>query len=73
MGITIPSILRDRVLKILSPEERWVIFVGPHEHHSNLLSWRQSLAEVIEISHDDEGLPDMDSLKLKLEAYKNIG
>ncbi|KAK4271533.1 hypothetical protein QN277_020217 [Acacia crassicarpa] len=66
-----PSILRDRVLKILTPEERWVIFVGPHELHSNLLSWRQSLDELIEISLDDEGLPDMDSLKLKLEAYKN--
>ncbi|KAI9080474.1 hypothetical protein K1719_037588 [Acacia pycnantha] len=73
MGITVPSILRDRFLKILSPEEIWVIFAGPHEHHSNLLSWRQSLAEVIEISLDNEGFPDMDSLKLKLEAYKNIG
>jgi selenocysteine lyase/cysteine desulfurase len=25
---------------------RWVVFTGPYEHHSNLLSWRQSLAEV---------------------------
>ncbi|XP_028766085.1 uncharacterized protein LOC114723983 [Neltuma alba] len=73
MGIAVPSILRDRVLKTLSPEERWVVFVGPHEHHSNLLSWRQSLAEVIEIGLDDEGLLDMDSLKVKLEAYKNTG
>ncbi|XP_054821083.1 uncharacterized protein LOC129319981 [Prosopis cineraria] len=73
MGVAVPSILRDKVLKILSPEERWVVFVGPHEHHSNLLSWRQSLAEVIEIDLDDEGLLDVDLLKLKLEAYKNTG
>ncbi|KAK4258248.1 hypothetical protein QN277_007719 [Acacia crassicarpa] len=73
MAIAVPSILRDRVLKTLSPKERWVVFVGPHEHHSNLLSWRQSLAEVIEIGLDDEGLLDMDSLKLNLEAYKNTG
>ncbi|KAI9083002.1 hypothetical protein K1719_035017 [Acacia pycnantha] len=73
MAIAVPSILRDRVLKILSPKERWVVFVGPHEHHSNLLSWRQSLAEVIEIDLDDEGLLDMDSLKHNLEAYKNTG
>ena len=73
MAISVPSILRHRVLKTLSPEERWVVFVGPHEHHSNLLSWRQSLAEVIEIGLDHEGLLDMDMLKLKLEEYKNSG
>ncbi|XP_054819036.1 uncharacterized protein LOC129318334 [Prosopis cineraria] len=71
MAIAVPSILRDRVLKMLSPRERWIVFVGPHEHHSNLLSWRQCLAEVIEIGLDDEGLLDLHSLKLKLEEYKN--
>lgn len=71
MGIAVPSILRERVLKSLSREERWVVFVGPHEHHSNLLSWRQSLAEVVEIGLDDKGLVDMDGLKQQLEAYKD--
>ncbi|XP_050292551.1 uncharacterized protein LOC126733348 [Quercus robur] len=70
MGIAVPSILRDRVLKCLRSEERWVVFVGPHEHHSNLLSWRQSLAEVVEIGLDDSGLIDMEALKLQLETYK---
>ncbi|KAK7358829.1 hypothetical protein VNO77_00769 [Canavalia gladiata] len=70
MGIAVPSIVRERVLKSLNTEERWVVFVGPHEHHSNLLSWRQSLAEVVEIGLDDKGLLDMDALKLQLEAYK---
>ncbi|KAF3966379.1 hypothetical protein ACB098_02G112900 [Castanea mollissima] len=71
MGITVPSILRDRVLKCLRSEERWVVFVGPYEHHSNLLSWRQSLAEVVEIGLDDSGLIDMEALKLQLEIYKH--
>ena len=31
---------------------RPVIFVGPHEHHSNLLPWRESGAEVITIPED---------------------
>ncbi|KAL0006477.1 hypothetical protein SO802_014038 [Lithocarpus litseifolius] len=70
MGIAVPSILKDRVLKFLRSEERWVVFVGPYEHHSNLLSWRQSLAEVIEIGLDDNGLIDMEALKLQLETYK---
>jgi selenocysteine lyase/cysteine desulfurase len=71
MGIAVPSILRDRVLKCLTKEERWVVFVGPFEHHSNLLSWRQSLAEVVEIGLDDDGLLDMEALRLQLESYKN--
>ncbi|KAJ1412956.1 Pyridoxal phosphate-dependent transferase, major domain [Sesbania bispinosa] len=71
MGIAVPSIMRERLLKSLSNEERWVVFVGPHEHHSNLLSWRQSLAEVVEIGLDDQGLLDMDALKQQLEAYKH--
>ncbi|OIW18167.1 hypothetical protein TanjilG_31287 [Lupinus angustifolius] len=70
MGISVPSIMRERVLNTLSTEERWVVFVGPHEHHSNLLSWRQSLAEVVEIEVNDKGLLDIDSLKQQLESYK---
>lgn len=71
MGIVVPSILRERMLRCLGKEERWVVFVGPYEHHSNLLSWRQSLAEVVEIGLDDQGLLDMEALKLQLEAYKD--
>ena len=71
MGIAVPSIMRERVLKSLNPRERWVIFVGPYEHHSNLLSWRQSLTEVIEIGLDDNGLLDMEALRVQLEKYKD--
>ncbi|KAL2521306.1 uncharacterized protein Fot_25231 [Forsythia ovata] len=71
MGISIPSILREKLLKCLSNEERWVVFVGPYEHHSNLLSWRQSLAEVVEIGLDQKGLLDMETFKHKLEFYKS--
>ncbi|GMN30741.1 hypothetical protein TIFTF001_041501 [Ficus carica] len=70
MGIAVPSILRERVMKTLSNEEKWIVFVGPFEHHSNLLSWRQSLAEVVEIGLDENGLLDMEALRLKLECYK---
>lgn len=70
MGIAVPSILRERVMKTLSNEEKWIVFVGPYEHHSNLLSWRQSLAEVVEIGLDENGLLDREALRLKLECYK---
>ncbi|KAB1210591.1 putative cysteine desulfurase [Morella rubra] len=70
MGIIVPSILRERVLECLRAEERWVVFVGPYEHHSNLLSWRQSLAEVVEIGLDDNGSIDKEALRQQLEHYK---
>lgn len=71
MAIAVPSTLRDRLIKCLSNEERWLVFVGPYEHHSNLLSWRQSLAEVIEIGLDDNGLIDIEDLRRRLESYKH--
>lgn len=74
LGIAVPSILKDRVLDAcLGVEERWVVFVGPYEHHSNLLSWRQSLAQVIEIGLDQQGMIDMDDLKQHLEFYQGTG
>ncbi|CAL9099929.1 unnamed protein product [Musa textilis] len=70
IGIAVPSIMRDRVVEELREEERWVVFVGPYEHHSNLLSWRQTTAEMVEIGMDDEGLLDMEALRLQLMSPK---
>lgn len=71
MGIAVTPIMRERLIKCLSDKERWVVFIGPHEHHSNILSWRQSLAQVVEIGVDDDGLINIEELKLQLELYKN--
>lgn len=49
---------------------RWVVFVGPYEHHSNVLSWRQSLAEVVEIGLDQNGLVNVEDLRLQLGSFK---
>ncbi|KAJ3703938.1 hypothetical protein LUZ61_007643 [Rhynchospora tenuis] len=70
MGIAVPSILRDRVVKVLKEQERWVVFTGPYEHHSNLLSWRNSTAEVVEIGLDKNGLVDLEALKCQLVSPK---
>ena len=39
-------------------EERPVVFVGPYEHHSNEVSWRETIADVITIPEDDNGRID---------------
>ncbi|KAJ3703941.1 hypothetical protein LUZ61_007646 [Rhynchospora tenuis] len=70
MGIAVPSILRDRVVQMLKEQERWVVFTGPYEHHSNLLSWRNSTAEVVEIGLDKNGLVDLETLKCQLVSPK---
>ncbi|XBI93140.1 hypothetical protein VPH35_030054 [Triticum aestivum] len=67
IGVALPSVeMRDRLSAQLRAEERWVVFVGPYEHHSNLLSWRRSLAEVVEIGVDADGLVDVAALRRAL-------
>ena len=45
---------------------RPVVFVGPYEHHSNEVSWRECFAEVVEIDLDAEGLLDLADLERKV-------
>ncbi|KAK8449946.1 hypothetical protein SEVIR_7G289102v4 [Setaria viridis] len=69
MGVAVPSVeMRGRLAAQLRTEERWVVFVGPYEHHSNLLSWRRSLAEVVEIGVDADGLVDLAALRRALAS-----
>lgn len=43
------------------------VIIGPYEHHSNILPWRESGAEFIEIAEDANGGPDMADLKRALD------
>lgn len=47
---------------------RAVVLVGPYEHHSNILPWRESGAKVIEISESSSGGPDLFALEETLRA-----
>src|SRR5579864_3215710 len=49
LGLRIPSELEDHhhLMRHLPLDERPVIFIGPFEHHSNELPWRESIAEVV--------------------------
>ncbi|MFB6371837.1 MAG: aminotransferase class V-fold PLP-dependent enzyme [Bradymonadaceae bacterium] len=52
-------------------EERPVVFIGPYEHHSNELPWRESIADVVEIEQDPNGLIDLESLETQLQTYED--
>lgn len=47
--------------------ERPLVIVGPYEHHSNILPWRESGAEVVEIQEARTGGPDLRHLRAVLE------
>jgi selenocysteine lyase/cysteine desulfurase len=46
-----------------------VVFVGPYEHHSNELPWRESAAEVVAIGEDTGGLLDLGQLERELRRH----
>ena len=50
-------------------EERPVVFIGPYEHHSNELPWRESIAEVVTIDEDLDGRIDLAELERELQRY----
>ena len=54
-------------------KQRPVVFVGPYEHHSNEISWRQSLATSVEVRLTAAGDIDLGHLEELLQApeYEN--
>ncbi|CAB1100192.1 unnamed protein product [Ectocarpus sp. CCAP 1310/34] len=63
-----------------NPDDRPVIFVGPLEHHSNLLPWRESCGEVVtvrenrssggvDLAHLEDQLRRFASRRLKIGAF----
>jgi selenocysteine lyase/cysteine desulfurase len=50
-------------------EERPVVFIGPFEHHSNELPWRESIADVVTIHEDSDGHIDQQQLADELRTY----
>jgi selenocysteine lyase/cysteine desulfurase len=50
-------------------EARPVVFIGPYEHHSNELPWRESIADVVTIHSDADGHVDLAHLEAELTKY----
>ena len=49
--------------------ERPVVFIGPYEHHSNELPWRESSADVVTIREDADGRIDLAHLEAELGRH----
>ncbi|MGZ8737658.1 MAG: aminotransferase class V-fold PLP-dependent enzyme [Nocardioides sp.] len=71
LGLRIPSRLDDEyhLSRHISPERRPVVFIGPFEHHSNELPWRESIADVVAIPADADGHIDLEVLEAELVRH----
>jgi selenocysteine lyase/cysteine desulfurase len=71
LGLRIPAGLDDKygLTDMIPVSERPVVFVGPYEHHSNELPWRESIADVIQIAEDADGHIDLEDLERQLLAH----
>jgi selenocysteine lyase/cysteine desulfurase len=67
LGLRVP----ERLLPYVSlPEsERPVVFITHMEHHSNQTSWLETLAEVVCVDPDDDGLVDPGRLREAVSRY----
>src|SRR4051794_22734681 len=71
LNLRLPADLDARydLLSRIPPEERPVVFIGPFEHHSNELPWRESIADVVVIPEDCDGHVDVHRLEEELARH----
>ncbi|MDH3746335.1 MAG: aminotransferase class V-fold PLP-dependent enzyme, partial [Acidobacteriota bacterium] len=72
LNLHIPRELDDRyeLSARIPADERPVVFIGPYEHHSNELPWRESIGEVVVIDEDSDGQIDLERLEEELERHR---
>jgi selenocysteine lyase/cysteine desulfurase len=77
VGVTLAPATRRNLGHLLDDDRlaeiRPVVFIGPYEHHSNELSWRQSLATTVQVRLDASGNIDLAHLEALLQdpRYEN--
>jgi selenocysteine lyase/cysteine desulfurase len=71
LGLRLPRDLANKydLESAIPANERPVVFVGPYEHHSNELPWRESIADVVAIPLTVEGQICQAVLAQKLQQY----
>ena len=81
IGVSIPPVTRERIqsgIQAYGQEsaainssidvQRPVVFIGPYEHHTNELMWREAFVEVVVVGFDSRGLLDLEDLESKISA-----
>ena len=71
LGVYIPPATIKRFGITVAKKKLPLIIVGPYEHHSNEISYREALCEVQRIRLTDEGLVDLRQLKEVLQENRH--
>jgi len=73
LGLRLPADLDERyhLSDHIPADERPVVFIGPYEHHSNELPWRESIADVVTINESLDGHIDLAHLEAELLRHAN--
>jgi len=71
LGLQLPTdrTLAQWLLARLPAAQRPAVFIGPYEHHSNELPWRESLCTVVTVPLDASGCLDLAALAQLLREY----
>jgi len=71
LGLRLPAELDDRyaLLERIPSSDRPVVFIGPYEHHSNDLPWRESIADLVTVPEDHDGRIDLAALERSLQEH----
>jgi selenocysteine lyase/cysteine desulfurase len=69
LGLRIPENLREYTT--IPDAVKPIVFISHMEHHSNQTSWLETIADVVVIPADSEGLFCVGNLKILLEKHKN--
>jgi len=72
LNLRLPAELSEKyqLLAQVPAESRPVVFIGPYEHHSNEIPWRESIADVVVIPLTEGGKLDESKLEEELIKYK---
>ncbi|TBW48730.1 aminotransferase class V-fold PLP-dependent enzyme [Marinobacter halodurans] len=71
LNLRLPADLdgQHRLSEHIPESDRPVVLIGPYEHHSNELPWRETIARVVRIPLDARGQLDLRALEAELERH----
>ncbi|MGH2664641.1 aminotransferase class V-fold PLP-dependent enzyme [Flavobacterium sp.] len=69
LGLKVPENLKE--FTAIPKEIKPIVFISHMEHHSNQTSWLETIADVVVIPADDNGLFCIKEFKKLLEQYKD--
>ncbi|MBL0333483.1 MAG: aminotransferase class V-fold PLP-dependent enzyme [Chlorobiota bacterium] len=69
LGFKIHEAYKNKI--VFSKEETPVVFVTHMEHHSNQTSWLETIADVVVVDPDENGLVSLENFKNEIEKFSD--